>query len=940
MEETVPPPRSFNARILPWILGAGFLALYLLTAHPWVGPGNIQLVGQMLGWEPDAPYSEPYSFVIGKLLGWLPAGRLPHILNVLSGVFGATTIGILSRCVALMPHDRTREQRVRGHADGAMLHGWFAPLPVVFAAGLLGCQLTFWENATLQTGEMLDLLLFAFCTLCILEYRLDLKDSWLLAGAFVWGLGMTTNWAMIGFSPLYLCAIVGVRGWSFFNAGFLTRLILWGLLGLVAYLIVPIGQALGGESGLGFWWSLRANLMMEKAYLFGIPRGRPLLLGLVLVLPLMFAGVRWQGSQTSTIERYMTIGGIVLLQLLWLVAIPFVAFDTPFSARRLMYLDESSGGLPMLTFSFTGALAAGYLAGWFLVVGFAAPTRTWEKPNPLLHLLGRLAGVVVVVASVGVPAALVLRNWPVIQAANGRQSLELFQAVVGTLPSKPTAVFSDHPTLTRLAQAAWVGIPGAPRHGFFDTSRGPDPVYRRWFADRSRESLPEFGILKDVQQNVAGASISVLAQLAAEGRGAYLHPSFGFFFERLRAVPNGPGYAIVPQPEGFEEVSIDPARLEALVESWDSMAPALDALVRARELGAKDGKPLSAIWSRNANGVGVVLQRQKRLADAARFFALASRLNPDNRAAKANANVNAALQAGRPIAPEDNKPLADTVRQEVLGTDGPVDEPVFLRNLGLELLSSVDRLPRQVWETFHRLGQLDPGDQNARFGQIEAFLQAEQHQRVRQELDALARSPAAKDPTREFLAGQQRLEIYYALTQGDLKRAESLMTNARTQFANDTSLLDLLTELFIRQGRLDEAIPLLEQWRKLRADDPPATLRLSAIRISRAQWEPALRLLDQLLVLQPDNTAAQLNKAVCLLQLNRLDESKQQYLDIEGKYPELPMLQYGLAEIALRRKSTNAAIEHLERYLKLAPTNTAEYATVAHRLGLIRGGGR
>jgi len=940
MEENVPPSRSFNARILPWILGAGFLVLYLLTAHPWVGPSNIQLVGQMLGWEPDAPYSEPFFYLIGKVLGVLPARSLPQVLNALSAGFAALTIVILARCVALMPHDRTREQRVRGHSDGAMLHGWFSALPVVFASGLLGFQLTFWENATLQTGEMLDLLLFAFCALCVLEYRLDLRESWLFAGAFVWGLSMTANWAMFGFFPLYLSAIIGVRGWSFFNAVFLTRLILWGLLGLVAYLVVPIGQSFGDHSGLGFWWSLRANLMMEKAYLFGIPRGRPLLLGLVLVLPLVFAGVRWQGTKASTVERYMTIGGIILLQVLWLVSISFVAFDTPFSARRLMYLDEASGGLPLLTFSFTGALAAGYLAGWFLVVGFVPPTKVWEKPNPLLDLLGRLAGGIVVVASVGIPIALLAKNWPVIQAANGRQSLELFQNVVKSLPSKPTAVFSDQPTLTRLARAARVVLPEAPRHGFFDTSRGSDPVYRRWFADSTRESLPEFAVLKDVQENVAGASIAVLSQLASQGRAAYLHPSFGFFFEQLRAVPNGPVYAIVPQPEAFEAVPLDSAQLDGLVKSWTAMAPSFDALVRARALGTKDGKQLASFWSRNANGVGVVLQRQNRLADATGFFDLALRLNPDNRAAKANANVNAALRAGRAPGADDNKPLADTVLQEVLGTDGPVDEPVFLRNFGGGLLVSVDRLPRQAWETFQRLGQLDPKDPTARFGQIEAFLQAERYPRVRQELDALARSPEAKDPTREFSAGQQRLEIYYALTQGDLKRAESLMTNARTQFANDTSLLDLLTELFIRQGRLDEAIPLLEQWRKLRADDPPATVRLSAIYISRSQWEPALKLLDQLLVLQPDNTAARLNKAVCLLKLDRLDESKRQYLEIEEKFPDLPILQYGLAEIALRRKSTNAAIEHLEKYLQLAPTNTAEYSTVSQRLGVLRGGGR
>ena len=70
----------------------------------------------------------------------------------------------------------------------------------MFAAALLGFQRTFWENATLQTGEMLDLLLFAGMVSALVEYRLDLRERWLWISAFLLGLGITGNWAMIGFA--------------------------------------------------------------------------------------------------------------------------------------------------------------------------------------------------------------------------------------------------------------------------------------------------------------------------------------------------------------------------------------------------------------------------------------------------------------------------------------------------------------------------------------------------------------------------------------------------------------------------------------------------------------------------------------------------------------------------------------------------------------------
>ena len=916
------------------------MVLYALTLHPWLGPINVTLVGQLLGWESDPPYTEPVLYVFSLFLRWFPAERGPWVLNGLSAVLAALNVTVLARCVALLPHDRTREQRIRGHSENTLLHGWFAVFPVIFAAGLLGLQLTFWENATLQTGEMLDLLLFAFCILALLEYRLDLREGWLWASAFVWGAGITTNWAMIGFAPLFLTAIVWIRGWSFFNAAFLTRMILYGLAGLGFYLVLPMLTLVLDQSSVGFWGSLKSNTMTEKTYLFGVPRGRPLLLALISVLPLGLVGIRWEGSKGTTVERYATFGGIVLLQVLWLLGTAYVAFDPPFSTRRLMYLDETSGSLPLLTFGFTGALAAGYFAGWFLLFGFSPPSKTWDLPKALFSLLGKVAAVLVLVATIGVPTALLVRNWSVVRAGNNGEFLALARSLVDPLPATPSLVLSDNSLTARMAWAAAASRAGTPPHVFFEASRGPDPRYRQWIAKSSAATIPQLAPLATVTENVAGVTTEILSELAAAGRAFYLHPSFGFFFEKVRLQPAGVIFALAPQPAEMVPLVGSTDQAAAALKAWEALTVSLEAVLVARDAGAKDGRPLAEMWSRAANSLGVEQQRLGRLKEAGQLFAQARRLNPDNLAAQVNAAVNAELQAGRPLSTDLNKPLANSLAILVLRSDGLLDEPVSLRSYGGGLLSALERLPRQAWDAFYRAEQLVPGDLTSRLGQIEALLQDGHVKPARAELDQLAKSDAAKTPSREFVVGQQRLEIYYALLQGDIAGAEKRIESARAQFVGDTSLLALLTELYIRQGRFDEAVPLLEQWRKQRPEEAAASLRLAAIHINRSQFDLALRVIEQLLLLQPENPAARLNKAICLLQLNRLEDAQREYRALEEKLPDVPMLQFGLAEVALRRKNTNDALEYLDKYLKGAPTNTVEYSNVVQRVTQLRGPAR
>ena len=95
---------------------------------------------------------------------------------------------------------------------------------------------------------MFDLLLFAYVVRCLLEFRIDERESWLMRAAFVFGVGMTNNWAMIGFFPLFLVALVWIKGLSFFNLRFLARMSLCLLAGLSLYLLLPLVQSLSDDA--------------------------------------------------------------------------------------------------------------------------------------------------------------------------------------------------------------------------------------------------------------------------------------------------------------------------------------------------------------------------------------------------------------------------------------------------------------------------------------------------------------------------------------------------------------------------------------------------------------------------------------------------------------------------------------------------------------------
>src|SRR5262245_21831340 len=150
--------KNFVCTLLPWIAAGGGLLLYLLTLNHWINFSSLAAISKITGWDWRHSYTGPGFYVITLPLILLPIWNKPIAFNLFSAVCGALTLALLARSIALMPHDRTRDQRQREPAAHFLLslpHAWLPPLLAVLVCAL---QLTFWEHATVATGEMLDLL--------------------------------------------------------------------------------------------------------------------------------------------------------------------------------------------------------------------------------------------------------------------------------------------------------------------------------------------------------------------------------------------------------------------------------------------------------------------------------------------------------------------------------------------------------------------------------------------------------------------------------------------------------------------------------------------------------------------------------------------------------------------------------------------------------------
>lgn len=949
-------------RRLPWLVGLAALLLYFVTLHPWVSVTSMSQVAKVAGYSWQTETLDPLYYVASAPLRLLPARLVPAGVNLLSALCAALTLACLARAVSLLPHDRTHDQRERETSAGSVLSGNLAWLPPFLAVAAGGLQLTFWEHATNGTPEMVHLLCFVYAVRALLEYRYDGRETWLYKGAFAMAAVMTSDWLMVAFAPLYLAAMIWICGLDFFRARFLSRVVMCALAGLSFYLLLPLLASLSTIEPIGFWESLRMNLSTQR-YVLGLlpkifPKNVLLLLSLTSLVPLLVISFRWAShfGDSSQVGQWVARMIFHFVHLLMLFTCLWVMLDPRFSPRSIGY------GLPLLSLYLLAALSVGYFSGYFLVV-FRPINIRGRRPNPLDRPLHKLAIGLVILLAIAAPAMLLLKNRWEIRVIN-RNSLRGIAELSAAKFPKTGYLISDDPRWALLARM-WLDRIG--RAGEFIVAESwalRSPGYHRYQTKEYGQRWPFAEEAKQKELLTLDFMVDSLKRMEKLGELYYLHPSFGFFFERYYCQPNGLIYKLKPYADNMLLPPPLPAALVAendafwtkvredqlpgLLEILTPRDPALPKTLReqmALQLKLTEEShagiaSLAALYSRALDYWAVELQKLGELEKAEPLFELAVKLNPKNVVAKINLKYNRDHRAGK----RESVGMPNTVEDSfgeynsfdsVMTANGPFDEQNICYALGKTLYEN--GLYRQSAQAFARVHFFAPDDPPSRLWLAQLNLMAKLPSRTMELTRELMNPPPGRVVTVTNQIDALCLAARAHLQLNESAQAQAILEAAYRASPTNVYLMANAVGVYSSAGDFTNAMTYTDRLLGLHPTNDFGLLHKGYLSIQLNAFGEAIRAMTGLLALQTNRPEALLNRAIAYYRTDQLDEAKRDYEMLQRISPGTFQVYFGLGEIALRQNDTNAAILHFQSYLSNAVPNSAELKLVEARLKELQG---
>ena len=878
--------RHFTPSWLPWLLGLAALGWYSYTLNrslsvlpDWLGlMGSAPAGARTAGWYWQPELMAPAYYAVTLPLRWLPERLIPLATNFFSALCGALALAQLARSVALLPHDRTRDQREHATTKHSLLTIPLAWLPPIFAVLVCGLQLSFWEHGTNGTVEMFDLLLFAYVVRSLLEYRIDLREGRLYRAAFVFAAGITSNYAMIAFFPLFVGALVWTRKLGFFNLRFLGRMALCGLAGLLLYLLLPTMGSLSPTHDLTFWQLLKGNLQFQKYLLFIFPKQTLLLLSLTSLLPLFLLSIRWasQFGDPSRIGVILTtvvfhiVHAVILLACLW------VALDPEFSPRKVGF------GLAFLPLYYLGALCVGYYSGYLLLVFRALGTRLRPAPPVAVALQYAATGFVLVLFLI-VPAALGYRNFAQIRLTNGPAITQFAAELAAGLPQKNGVIISDDPRRLWRLQDHLVRTGRSGDFIFLCSLWLPAPKYHEYLKLRH----PAWASPAKPQQTQPVTDlelVELMQQLAKHHELSYLHGSFGYYFEyfsdeplglvhRLtplstsQLVPPPPTSEVISRNEQFWARAMD-RTLKAILPVTTPLDPTIRRTRAEKLFKAIYLKPilnpvflvLGSYYSRALVAWGVELQKAGDYEKAAHHFELAHLLNPDNVVAGVNLDFNRNYRAGQPAKVESNQSIEDRFGksrswEDVLSQNGPYDEPSLTYAQGYVFARG--GLTRQAAQAFTRVRAFSTNDLGSRLWLAQLNLNQKFPDRTL-ELTREIRSILAKstNDTTNF-TDLFTLEAAAYFARNEPAAAIKLIESSLTKDPENIQLLAAACRTYSENGQYTNALVLAQRILRLAPDDANTWLNQGCFQVQLNAYAEAVASFNRVLTLETNNPTAQ-----------------------------------------------------------------------------------
>ena len=947
--------RGSARSVLPWLVGAGALLVFLITLSRWISVHNLLPVARIAGWnwQPEPVY--PVTTLVFLPFRLLPEAWIPLAANLFTACCAALVLVLLARSVALLRPDGRHHRRRRLAS--------LAWIPAVLAALVCGLQLTFWQQATSVTGDMIDLLIFAYVIRCLLEFRADRDESWLARAAFLYAAGMTNNWGLMVFVPIFLVALVRLQRLEVLNLRFLLRLGLWGLAGLSFYLVLPVLNSLSSGHRMGFWPALKFNLRFQKENLSLFRYNGLLLLALTTFLPLLVISIRWRSKKQepgddSQPGRLLTRAIVHFAHAVLLCASLWLMLDPPFSPRS-----RGAIGAPLAQY-YISALVAGYCAGYFLSLasrglgshsqGRGARTGSHaHSAGPRTYLAYGIVAAVCLLL-VAIPSILVLRNLPQIRASNGPALREFARELYRALPAGKSVALSDDPREIFLLQGELAAHGGEKEAiplitGALQSSRYQLYMARHFNARWPLAPAPN-GAAEIRPMNPSG----LLYKFSEHEPLVYLHPSFDYCYELFADEPHAPAHFLTLRATNIADARVLDARIAAaneqywqecwtnslqrLAASLDDQTPRWAARVFAR-LRLKPEQNTTALFSgrwhsRCLDYWGVQMQRLGQWKEAGLWFQRALELNPVNLSAQINLDYNQRHQQG------DTARLSDKAVEELSGKyrsretnmreNGPVDEPSFLWLTAYMLWAEGNY--HQAADGYARCADLDPGWLAAKIGLAECYLRVKEFSGALHLAEKVASSspPAAAIDEAKVVSFRSRaLEGL-----GRKEEAEACIVDLASRHSTD--ILSNAVVMYLQRRQIEPALTLLNQLLKREPENPEFLSNKGWTEILVGRYGDAIATLTRAVSLAPTNSAIRVNRATAFMDAGQLDAARGDYQELLEHSTNTSQALYGLAEVALRRQDTNAAVGFYQRVLSTSSPQSEEHKLASRLLQGLR----
>jgi tetratricopeptide (TPR) repeat protein len=949
---------------LPWIIGTSAFVLYCATLNHWASLSSLGAIAQVSGWIWQPELRQPITCSVLYPFRLLPAAWLPFTLNLFTSACAALVLALLARSVVLL-HGAVGTPRPTSATRA----------PACIAVAICGLQLSFWEHATAFSGEMLDLLIFAYAIRCLLEFRNDQRESWLFRSAFVYSAGMANNWAMIGYFPLYVVAVLFIKNFGFkrvakpspprqprrpprwlcdllakvgirqnavakpiyapfqpvvFDTTFFMRMALWGLAGLSFYLLLPLVQSLSSYTAIGFWPALKANLSFQNNLLGALRSPTFRLLAITSLLPALVLVLGWKsqsprsGYETRRANFLNRLASYPLHALIFLLTL-WLSFDPTFSPRHL------SLSIPMLSYYYLSAIVGGYCAGYFLRVATEDAAKS----------VARFLPATICALAATLPLLLIARNLGQIRLTNGPSLHQFARELYSDLPNAKSVVLgNDFAQLsllrTELAaqnhakDALVVELPllgSAQYHVFIARQFGA-----RWPVIPPTNGVDLVGPIK---------LLKLISAFAEHEPVVYLDPNFGPLFDRPFDSVTGFIHHFATRPERGESTNEF-----AWQQRWTNHVQELAAYFKAYSRHSPQWKLqsepnatasfLAATYSKSLNNWGVQLQRAGQWAESAEWFRRSRDLNPQNLCACINLEFNERWQRGEKARLNPSivqKQYADIFSRhndwrDVLSDFGPVDEPTFLFRTGRAFLANGNT--RLAASAFHRSAELASDWLLPKLWLAQSFLEQGNFAEALDMTERLYSSSPSWD-------GKSLAQLLHC-------RATSLRGLGRTNeiapyidgFVRDRGqhreVLLAAADAYAQNGMHEQQLATIEELLKREPNRPEWLAQKGLAELQLGRYDSAIATLTTALSLAPTDDNARLSRAVARLGADQLDAAREDYQHLLNSKTCSANALFGLGTVAWRKHETNAGITFYQRYLTNALPGSPQFTVATERL--------